>query len=90
MPKKTLLFKFDAVRNRQFLADALASYVLSGKLSRNQLHTITIAAAPALPGEVEIHQRSPKGATYVRVNDTHFTVNVRAKLVRENPDEKSA
>ena len=87
MPTKTLIFSAPIVQTRFHLEDALAPLLVRGLLTRSQLHVICTAAAPALPGAVELHQRTPKSVTYVRAGSVEFRVNVRAKLIRVYPSD---
>ena len=84
MPDKQHLFTFENATSRQALEDALAPLHMRNLLTFNQLHVIARACAPALPAAVTLEQRMPKGTTYVTAGDMKFTVNNRAKLVREN------
>lgn len=85
MPEKTPLISLPHVVDRHQLFDLLSALHTRGHLTRSQLEVISLAAAPALPGPVELHQRTPKGVTYVRAGESSFSVNVRAKLTRVYP-----
>ena len=85
MPTKTLLLSLSHVVDRHQLEDALSVLYARNLLSRPQWHVICMAAAPALPGAVEVRQRTPKGMTYVTAGASSFRVNVRSKLIRVYP-----
>jgi hypothetical protein len=85
MAHKKPLIHLPHVENRQQLEEALSVLYVRGHLSRTQWIVICLAAAPSLPGAIELHQRTPKGVTYVRAGADAFRVNVRAKLVRVYP-----
>lgn len=84
MPDKQHLLTLENITSRQALEDALAPLHLRNLLTFNQLHVIARACSFALPATVTIEQRMPKGTTYVSAGAMKFTVNNRAKLVREN------
>lgn len=85
MPKLTHLLTIPHANNRAHLEELVSVLYARDLITRSQWHVICVAAAPALPASVTIHQRTPKSVTYVRAGDTSFRVNVRAKLFRENP-----
>jgi hypothetical protein len=85
VPKKAPLLSLPHVNDRHHLYDLLSVLHVRGAITRGQLEVISSAAASSLPGSVEVHQRTPKGVTYVRAGDSSFRVNVRAKLVRVYP-----
>jgi beta-lactam-binding protein with PASTA domain len=84
MPTKKHLLTLENAVSRQALEDALAPLHLRNLLTFNQLHVISRACSFALPATIIIEQRMPKGTTYVTAGTMKFTVNNRAKLVREN------
>jgi hypothetical protein len=85
MPRKQVVFTLPLVRDTGHLESILAVLTVRGAISRNQAHVIRLAAARAVPCAFELHQRTPKGTTYVRAGADQFSVNVRAKLKRETP-----
>ncbi len=85
MPAKAPLLSLPHVNDRHHLYDLLSVLYARSHITRGQLETICQAAAPALPGSVDVHQRTPKGVTYVRAGASEFRVNVRAKLTRVYP-----
>jgi hypothetical protein len=85
MPAKTPLLLIPHATDRHHLYDLLSVLHLRGHITRSQLEVISLAAGPALPGAVELHQRTPKGVVYVRAGADAFRVNVRAKLIRVYP-----
>ena len=85
MPKKAPLLSLPHVTDRHHLFDLLSVLHVRGHITRSQLDVISHAAAPDLPGAVEVHQRTPKGVVYVRAGAAQFRVNVRAKLIRVYP-----
>ena len=90
MPTKAPLLSLPHVKDRHHLYDLLSVLHARGAITRSQLEVISLAAAPALPAPVDVHQRTPKGVVYVRAGEASFRVNVRAKLVRVYPDTDSA
>ena len=85
MPSKAPLISLPHVSDRHHLYDLLSVLHVRGAITRSQLEVISLASAPALPGSVELHQRTPKGMTYVQAGASFFRVNVRAKLFRVFP-----
>jgi hypothetical protein len=85
MPAKAPIISLPHVADRHHLYDLLSVLHVRGAITRSQLEVISLAAAPALPGPVELHQRTPKGMTYVQAGASFFRVNVRAKLFRVFP-----
>ena len=85
MPTKAPLLSLPHVKDHHHLYDLLSVLHVRGAITRSQLEVISLAAAPALPAPVEVHQRTPKGVVYVHAGASSFRVNVRAKLVRVYP-----
>jgi hypothetical protein len=85
MPTKAPLLSLPHVKDRHHLYDLLSVLHVRGAITRSQLEVISLAAAPALPGPVELHLRTPKGVVYARAGASSFRVNVRAKLIRVYP-----
>ncbi len=84
MPTKSPIISLPHVTDRHHLFDLLSVLHTRGLLTRSQHEVISLASASALPGAVELHQRTPKGMTYVQAGASMFRVNVRAKLFRVN------
>lgn len=85
MPSKAPLISLPHVSDQHQLYDLLSALHTRGYLTRSQLEVISLASAPALPGSVELQQRTPKGMAYVQAGSSLFRVNTRAKLFRVFP-----
>ena len=84
MPKKTPLIPATHCASVDYLESLLAVLQTRNFLTRNQSTAIRIVCANALPARIELHQRTPKGTTYIYINDalTHVINNrARAKQV---------